>query len=48
MKNSKKNSFVKEVVSALRIKSSVKAGIIGTGGGCPTCGIGGPKQVLKP
>jgi hypothetical protein len=54
MKNSKKNSFVKDVVSALHVKSSVKAGIgaVGTIGGgnfCLTCGLGGvTKPVIKP
>jgi hypothetical protein len=57
MKNSKKNSFVKDVVNALHVKSSVKAGLVNSVGGigglggdfCLTCGLGGvTKPVLKP
>jgi hypothetical protein len=57
MKNSKKNSFVKDAVSALHVKSSVKAGLAtvgslgGLGGGfCLACGLGGvaPKPIIHP
>jgi hypothetical protein len=57
MKNSKKKSLVKDAVSALQVKSSVKAGLStvgslgGLGGGfCLACGLGGvaPKPIIHP